>query len=205
MKIPEHVAFSFLLAQFAVQQEYGPWGTGLMILAGCLPDLDGLTIIAGWQFYRKYHRIVGHGLPLTIGGPLLLAALASFVFQLGPLVPIWFWLQVSLLSHLLIDIWFYRWPVLLLWPVSRRGWGVGLLEWNDLVPTLTLYTAGAVALVWPTVAMVAAIAGITSVLGYLVWRAYRREPRTGWGAWLAGGWAEEAAPVWRWLTGDFIS
>ena len=58
MKVPEHIAASYLLEQIAVHNAYGPWGTVLMIFAGCLPDLDGLTVIAGWRSYRTYHRIL---------------------------------------------------------------------------------------------------------------------------------------------------
>src|SRR5262249_34161111 len=122
MKIPEHVTASFLLAQLAVQQQYGAWGTALMVFAGCLPDLDGLTLLAGWRCYRTYHRRLGHGVLVTVVGPLLLAATGSFGLQLGPFFLLWGWLQVSLLTHLLTDVWFYRWPVQLLWPFSRRGW-----------------------------------------------------------------------------------
>ena len=66
MKIPEHVACSFLLAQLGVRQEYGPAGTALMIAAGLLPDLDGVSILGGWACHRKYHRVVGHGLVVTL-------------------------------------------------------------------------------------------------------------------------------------------
>jgi membrane-bound metal-dependent hydrolase YbcI (DUF457 family) len=205
MKIPEHVTFSFLLAQFGVQQQYGPWGTALMIGAGMLPDLDGLTVLAGWRVYRKYHRIIGHGLPVSIGGPLVLTALASFVFQLGPFWPLWFWIQLAVLAHLLIDVWFYTWPVQLLWPLSRRGWGVGLLDWNDLVPTLTLYAASAAVLIWPRFAALMALAGLGGVLAYVAWRARHPQPSTRLAGWLAGGWTQRAPQFWRWLTGDFVS
>ena len=58
MKFPEHVAVSFLFAQFGVQQQYGVGGSMLMILAGNLPDADTLTLFGGLRFYRKYHRDV---------------------------------------------------------------------------------------------------------------------------------------------------
>src|SRR5262245_24137924 len=57
MKVPEHVAASFLLAQLGVQARYGTAGTLLVLAVGLLPDLDGLTILAGWRTYRTYHRI----------------------------------------------------------------------------------------------------------------------------------------------------
>lgn len=205
MKFPEHVALSVLIAQFAVQQEYGLAGTALMIVAGNLPDIDTLTLFGGHWVYRRYHRIVGHGLPVTLFGPGLLAMFGAWVCDLGPLLPLWFWLQVALLAHLFSDVCFYRWPVQLLWPFSSRGWGLGLVSWNDLVPTLVLYGTTALALLWPTAAFPAACTGVSLFLLYLGWRMWGPPEESGWAAWLTGDWAETAAPVWKWLTGDFIT
>ncbi len=205
MKIPEHVTLSILLAQFGVHQEYGWAGTTLLIAAGCLPDLDGAAIVAGWRFYRRYHRILGHGILVTLLGPPLLALIGVATFGWSAFLPFWIWTQVSLLGHLVTDVCFYNWPAQLLWPFSSRGWAVGLLTWNDLVPTLILYTATAAALLVPTVAVAAAAGGIGALAAYLLWRAARPRPDTGWSGWLTGSWAAQSAPVWRWLTGDFIS
>ncbi len=86
MKVPEHVALSYLIAQLGVQPQYG------------------LTVLAGWRYYRKYHRTLGHGLPVTLLGASALAAVGSFVLALGPFWPLWGWLQVSLLAHLFVDV-----------------------------------------------------------------------------------------------------
>jgi hypothetical protein len=169
-----------------------------------LPDLDTLTLLGGWRFYRTYHRIVGHGLPLTLVGPTLLALLGA-ALSLGPFLPLWGWLQGALVVYLLTDVCFYRWPVQLLWPLWRRGWGFGLVRWNDLVPTLVLYAATAMTLVWQSEAFAIAVTGLGALFSYLVWRAWRPEPEEGWGLWLTGGWALESARPWRWLTGDFMS
>jgi membrane-bound metal-dependent hydrolase YbcI (DUF457 family) len=205
MKVPEHLALSFLMAQFGVQQEYGPGGTALMMLAGFLPDLDAVTVVAGWDVYRRWHRKLGHGLPMTLCGPLVLALLGAFVFQLGPFLPLWLWLQAALLGHLIPDILFYRWPVQLLWPLSRRGWAAGLIGWNDLVPTLCFYVAAALVLALPDFAPQAALGGILGVVLYLMWRRLHPRPRSRWGVWLAGGWARRSRRLVRWLTGDFLA
>jgi membrane-bound metal-dependent hydrolase YbcI (DUF457 family) len=176
-----------------------------MVVAGCLPDLDGAAVVAGWRYYRKYHRILGHGILMTVLGPLLLALLGASAFGFETLATLWPWLQVALLAHLVTDIYFYKWPVQLLWPFSQRGWGVGLLTWNDLVPTALLYSTAAVALSWPAGARVAAAAGIGGLTLYLAWRTVRPRPEDGWSGWLTGSWAARSAPFWRWLTGDFIS
>ncbi len=204
MKVPEHVAFSFLLAQFGVQQQFGWPGTALMIAAGCLPDLDGLGIVGGWRFYQKYHRILGHGLPMIVVGPLCLAGLGAAIFHL-PLLPLWGWLQVSLFFHLLTDISFYSWPVQLIWPIPKKGWAVGLLSWNDLVPTILLYGGALLALVMPGKGNWIAILSMAGMTCYLVWRGLRTGEDSMWEAWLAGGWVARSPRFCRWLTGDFVT
>jgi membrane-bound metal-dependent hydrolase YbcI (DUF457 family) len=205
MKVPEHLGLSFLMAQLGVQQQYGPGGTALMMLAGCLPDLDALTAFAGWDVYRRWHRKLGHGLPMTLFGPAALALLGAFVLGLGPFLPLWLGLQLALFGHLVSDMLFYRWPVQLFWPLSKRGWGAGLIGWNDLVPTLTLYSGVALVLALPEYAPAAALAAMCGVLAYLGWRRLHPRPRSRWGMWLAGGWARRARRVVRWLTGDFLA
>jgi membrane-bound metal-dependent hydrolase YbcI (DUF457 family) len=204
MKVPEHLALSFLMAQLGAQQQYGPGGTALMMLAGFLPDLDAVTALGGWDVYRRWHRKLGHGLPMTLLGPAALALLGAFGLRLGSLFPLWLWLQAALLAHLISDILFYRWPVQLIWPLSRRGWQVGLIGWNDLMPTLSLYAGVALVLALPGFEKPAALAGILGTLGYVAWRRLHPRPRSRWGIWLAGGWARRRRRLVRWLTGDFI-
>jgi membrane-bound metal-dependent hydrolase YbcI (DUF457 family) len=204
MKLPEHISLSFLLAQFGIQQEYGLLGTGLVVAAGCLPDLDGLGIVFGWRFYQRHHRILGHGLPVTLAGPALLALLGSWLLDGAAFWTLWFWCQGALLLHLCTDVCFYDWPVQLLWPLSRHGWGLGLIAWNDLVPTLLLYGTTALAILWPAQAVPAAAAGTGGLIFYLAWRALKT-PSQSWAIWLTGGWAKRSKPIWRWLTGDFVT
>ena len=193
MKLPEHITLAFLLAQFGVQQAYGWPGTALVIAAGVLPDLDGLGIVFGWRFYQRHHRILGHGLPVTLGGPALLALAGVGLFGAGILLP------VGLVPGGAVQPSSDRCAFLplagaaLLWPISSRGWDVGLLGWNDLVPTLFLYGASAVALVWPAAGPVAAIVGIGGLTAYLLWRTFRRADVNGWSGWLAGRWASRAS------------
>jgi hypothetical protein len=202
MKIPEHFALSYLLAQFGAQQDFGPAGTALLIAAGILPDLDGISILGGWQCHRTYHRVLGHGLPVTLLGPALLAGLAAWA-GVGPFGLLWLWLQAALLAHLVSDVFFYRWPVQLLWPISRRGVGLGLIPWNDLVPTLLLYTG--VALTALADPMLVAALSLGLLTAYVACRAWVPAPRSGLSGWLTGNWARQAAAPWKWLTGDFIT
>jgi len=205
VKVPEHVAISFLLAELGPRQTCGLAGTLLMLTAGMLPDLDGVTLLAGWRAYRTYHRILGHGLPMTILGPAFLTWLGVAALGCENGWTLWIWLQTALLVHLFTDVCFYRWPVQLLWPVSSRAWGLGLLSWNDLVPTITLYAASVGVLLWPERGITFASGGLTGFFLYLAWRTWRPPSRNGLSAWLAGGWTAHHARFWRWLTGDFVT
>ncbi len=205
MKFPEHIAMSYLLAQLGVQQEYGLVGTALVVAAGNLPDLDVATLLVSRRFYRDYHRVLGHGILVTLFGPAGLALLGAGFLGGSAFVPLWCWLQLALLIHLFVDVSFYRWPVQLLWPFSSRGWGFGLISWNDLVPTLTLYAGTVLALGWPAKAFTAAATSLGIVGYYLAWRAVRPRPENGWRGWLAGGWAPRSPRFCRWLTGDFVT
>jgi membrane-bound metal-dependent hydrolase YbcI (DUF457 family) len=176
MKIPQHLALSFLLAQLGVQEQYGPAGTALVLAAGCLPDLDGLFLFAGWNAHRKYRGAVGHGLPVTLALPALLALVGLKVFDLRPFALLWAWLQVSLLAHLATDVLAGRWPVQLLWPLSARKWHLGLVAKDDPVPGLVLYTAALVALCSTTLALASAVAGVGGLALYLAWRASQPRP-----------------------------
>ena len=204
MKIPEHLAISYLLAQLGPQQAWGLPGTLLMMTAGMLPDLDGVSILGGWNCHLRYHRKIGHGLPVTLLGPLALALLFAPHLEGASWWELWLWLQLSLLAHLFTDLLFYGWKVQLLWPLSNWGVGFGLVGWNDLVPTLILYTAAAVALAWPVAAPWAALAGVGLLATYTAVRA-RRKQFSGFLAWLTGGWVDNSFRLCRWLTGDFVT
>jgi len=203
MKLPEHLAFSFVLAHLGPQQEFGAVGAGLVIAAGMLPDLDGLTVLGGWRWHRSYHRVIGHGLPLTIGGPLVLAFVGVWLLPAASFSLLWCWLQLALLAHLLTDIVFYRWPVQWLWPISSRGLGLGRVAWNDLAPTAILYGGTALLMVWPRFDIAAWT--LFAFGGYLVWCAAQPLPRSPVGAWLTGAWASRSPRWFRWLTGDFVT
>jgi membrane-bound metal-dependent hydrolase YbcI (DUF457 family) len=205
MKIPEHLALSYLLAQLGPQQTFGPAGTLLMMAAGMLPDLDGVAILGGWNAHLKFHRKVGHGLPMTLLGPALLTLILSPHPDVLTWLTLWGWLQLSLVVHLTVDLIFYRWRVQLLWPLSHWGVGLGLIGWNDLVPTLLLYAATAIATAAPATAPFAAIAGLGLLTLYVTWRARHRQRLGGWLGWLTRDWARRSPRVCRWLTGDFVT
>jgi membrane-bound metal-dependent hydrolase YbcI (DUF457 family) len=176
MTIPQHLALSFLLAQFVVRQDYGLAGTLLVLAAGCMPDLDGLSVLGGWNAQRAYRGAAGHGLPVALAAPALLALFAAGPFGLGDFAPLWLWLQVSWLAHLATDLLLGRWPLQLLWPFSTRKWALGLSTREDPVPSAVLHTAALTALCWPGWGQLAAWVGIGGLTLYTAWRATRPRP-----------------------------
>jgi hypothetical protein len=93
----------------------------LLTLAGVLPDLDGLTLLAGEDAYGRWHHVLTHGFvaALLISGALaLFAERKALVFGLG----------LALFHlHLLCDLLGSGpgWPIYYLWPFSSSE-----LMWN---------------------------------------------------------------------------
>jgi membrane-bound metal-dependent hydrolase YbcI (DUF457 family) len=176
MTILQHLALSFLLAQFIVQPDYGSAGTLLVLVAGILPDVDGLSILGGWNAQRTYRGAAGHGLPVAVAAPALLALLAARLFGVGAFAPLWLWLQLSMLAHLATDLLLGRWPLQLLWPFSTQRWGFGLGPRADPVPAAVLHPAALAALCWPEWGPAAAGVGVGGLTLYCAWRAARPRP-----------------------------
>jgi len=146
-----HVGLSWIVAHAA---RLSPRDRLLVVLAGTLPDLDGIGILWSEQAYVAAHRAAGHG--VLFGGlivvvalvrgetPRLTAALAAVSFHL----------------HLLLDlVGTGGLPIRYLWPLSDRGWS---------------YDGHWVLASWPNAAVMAA-----TTLGVLViaWRRRRHRAR----------------------------
>ncbi len=90
----------------------------LVTLAGVLPDLDGLTLLAGQDLYGQWHHVLTHGFvsALVIAG--VLAAFArrkAMVFGLG---------LAAFHLHLFCDLLGSGpgWPLFYFWPFNREQW-----------------------------------------------------------------------------------
>lgn len=84
--------------------------------AAVLPDVDALAMLAGKEYYDRFHHTFGHN---VFTGALCVAA-AAWHFR-GR------WTSTSLVaacfaSHLLTDMKLSGWELHLLWPFSMRGW-----------------------------------------------------------------------------------
>ncbi|MBI3185265.1 MAG: metal-dependent hydrolase [Myxococcales bacterium] len=90
----------------------------LVVLAGVVPDVDGLTLLAGEEAYGAYHHLLTHGYPAAIATVLACAALAKQRVATAALAAVAFHL------HLLGDLAGSGpgWPIYYFWPTSRAEW-----------------------------------------------------------------------------------
>ena len=84
--------------------------------AAILPDVDALAMLAGKEYYDRFHHTFGHN---VFTGALCVAA-AAWHFR-GR------WTSTALVaacfaSHLLTDMKLSGWELHLLWPFCMRGW-----------------------------------------------------------------------------------
>ncbi|MBI2467860.1 MAG: metal-dependent hydrolase [Candidatus Rokubacteria bacterium] len=108
------------------------------VLAGLLPDLDGLTILFGWAVYGYYHRWLTHNLLFGVGVTLLSARWAGL--RARPLALIY----ASFLSHLVGDYLASSWT---LWPFLPFSSRVFVITWESLPLLLVTNVAITLALV----------------------------------------------------------
>jgi len=148
-----HAGIGWIVASLGPGPRKDRW---LIVLAGLLPDLDGIGILWSEQVYLSTHRVVGHGLPLGLVLMGAVVALAERRWISGALA------AVSFQLHVLLDVVGTGGPpIRYLWPFSSWGLTYGghwiLASWqNALVMGLTLL--GVAATAW--------------------WREWRRPPPT---------------------------
>ena len=107
-----HGELSWLLAQ-GLPDRRDRW---LVTAAGLLPDLDGLTLLAGEELYGKWHHVLTHGAVAAAGCTLVLAAFARRKLAVAGLSLAAFHL------HLLCDLAGSGpgWPIHYVWPFSMH-------------------------------------------------------------------------------------
>ncbi|AFE03766.1 hypothetical protein COCOR_00890 [Corallococcus coralloides DSM 2259] len=116
-----HAEVSWLLAQGLRERR----DRILVTCAGLAPDLDGLSLLAGEEFYSRYHHVIFHG---YVGALVTMAVCTALARQRA---------AVALLSvaafhgHLLCDLAGSGpgWPIHYLWPQSMEPWSWSG-QWN---------------------------------------------------------------------------
>ncbi len=89
--------------------------------AAILPDVDALVILAGKQYYDRFHHTFGH----NVFTGMLCTAAAALWFRRRP----WrawakavFFVAACFASHLLTDMKLSGWELYLFWPFGSRGY-----------------------------------------------------------------------------------
>ena len=109
-----HAELSWLLAQGLRSRR----DRVLVTCAGLAPDVDGLTLLAGEDWYGRYHHVLFHG---YVGALLTTVVCTALAGQRG---------RVALLAlvafhlHLLCDLAGSGpgWPIFYFWPTSDVEW-----------------------------------------------------------------------------------
>ena len=125
----------------------------LIALAGAVPDLDGLTFLAGGDAFYRYHHILLHNLGATMG----VAFLTGLVFWRRRLV--WLMIVFSFTMHMVEDFVTNSWVQHPWLPFSSSG-----VNLSDYVPA------------WVAQGVFQAL-GVGFILGTSVW-IYIRHRRT---------------------------
>ena len=145
-----HAELSWLMAQGLRERR----DRVLVTVAGIAPDLDGLSLLAGEDFYGRYHHVLTHGYVAALGVMAVCALLARQR------------LAVALLSlaafhlHLGCDLLGSGpgWPLYYFWPTSLHEWFWSgqwdLASWqNSLIGMAATLACLACALRWRRTAL----------------------------------------------------
>ena len=138
-----HIGLSWIVANLAQLSARDRW---LVVLAGTLPDVDGIGILWSEQAYAAAHRAVGHG---ALFGVLVVAAAlfrADAPWTTGLLA------TLSLHLHLVLDaVGTGGLPIRYFWPVSNRSWHYDghwvLASWPNVIVMLAT-ALGVLAIAW---------------------------------------------------------
>ena len=69
MHIPTHILSGWICGNFI--PSFGPRERFFCMVAASAPDLDGLSLLGGWECYYDWHHVLMHNLPFAV----ILAAL----------------------------------------------------------------------------------------------------------------------------------
>jgi inner membrane protein len=148
MHVPTHIMTGWCIGNFF---PLTPRERVACMAAASLPDLDGLSYVAGESVYQTYHRLLGHNLLFAVAIATTLAALSRGLRIAGVFV-----LYLALAhSHLVMDYFGSgpNWPIYYLWPFDPSFNFRNQNGWEFSSPQNT--TVAAVLLVWTiTIAIV---------------------------------------------------
>ena len=96
MHVQTHILSGWLAGNLV--PAFGPRERFFCMLAASLSDLDGLSLLGGWECYYDYHHVLAHNLPFAV----VLAGGLAFFSQPRVTAFIVYFLLAHL--HLLLDL-----------------------------------------------------------------------------------------------------
>lgn len=136
-----HAAIGWILAQpLAARRD-----RALVTAAALLPDIDGLTVLAGADAYGTYHHTFGHNVFMAAAATIACAVAGRSRWAAA------FWGMIGFHSHLVGDLLGSGagWPILYWWPLSHAPFhSMPPFQWelaswqNVLITTLCLAVIG---------------------------------------------------------------
>jgi membrane-bound metal-dependent hydrolase YbcI (DUF457 family) len=138
-----HVGISWIVADLARLTPRDRW---VVVLAGALPDLDGIGILWSEHAYAAAHRAAAHSVFFAVLIVVLALLVANRPWAAGVLA------AVSFHLHLLLDvIGTGGLPIRYLWPLTEREWSYDghwvLASWPNAA-VMTATALGVVVIEW---------------------------------------------------------
>lgn len=124
MHIPTHIMSGWCSSNLI--PKLGPRERLMCMIATTIPDLDGLSVLGGQQFYWDWHHVAGHNLPFGILVCVILVLLSGRNFRHFVLCFLFFHV------HLLLDVFGSGpgWAIYYLWPFSHWALDNTHLSWE---------------------------------------------------------------------------
>jgi hypothetical protein len=134
----EHVCFNLALAiliTMLIDQKHAGWCTAVIVVSGCIPDIDGIFsliqsppvftngIIPSMAFHFRYFHSVG----ILLLYAVVVAGLLAYYHRLGFRI-VTFFAGIGFGAHLLEDALVYNPSSAVFWPLSSQEVGIGFFS-----------------------------------------------------------------------------
>jgi len=94
------------------------------------PDIDTILKLKNNAIYIKNHRGITHSIIAQLAWPILIASVLKIIFLEAPFSSIWFWSQLAVSLHILVDL-FNAYGTQALRPFSKKWIAFGIINTFD--------------------------------------------------------------------------